>query len=145
MISSKVFERWLISITDMPTPGSASRSLCASSKTGSGMIAGPALKLKIRSVMMSFVLCSLCFASSTEYAVFTRPLPPAVLTCRLPTAYCLLLTAYCVAQHRSRRAQNKRSRYQTFSLDHKEVRPTRNNVALGALETTQRRLDYLFR
>src|SRR6266550_2403728 len=54
MISSKVFERWLISITDMPTPGSDNISLCASSKTGTGITAGPALKLKIRSVINYF-------------------------------------------------------------------------------------------
>src|SRR5947207_14445095 len=52
MISSKVFERWLISITDIPTPGSANICAPASSKTGRGMIAGPALKLKIRSVII---------------------------------------------------------------------------------------------
>src|SRR2546425_5239117 len=51
MISSKAFERWLISITDIPTPGSASRCARASSKTGTGNTAGPALKLKIRSVI----------------------------------------------------------------------------------------------
>src|SRR2546429_1835536 len=51
MISSKAFERWLISITDIPTPGSASICARASSKTGTGKTAGPALKLKIRSVM----------------------------------------------------------------------------------------------
>src|SRR5215831_777347 len=48
MIASKVFDRWLISITDMPTPGSATRSRCASSSTGSGSTAGPAAKLKMR-------------------------------------------------------------------------------------------------
>src|SRR5205809_4137171 len=51
MISSKVFERWLISITDIPTLGSDSMSRCASSKTGTGKTAGPALKLKIRSLI----------------------------------------------------------------------------------------------
>jgi hypothetical protein len=45
MISSKAFERWLISITDMPTPGSDTRSRCACSSTGRGRTAGPALKL----------------------------------------------------------------------------------------------------
>ena len=48
MIASKVFERWLISRTDMPTPGSATRSRCASSRTGTGSTAGPAAKLKMR-------------------------------------------------------------------------------------------------
>src|SRR5262245_61338471 len=52
-MSSKVFERWLISITDMPTPGSATRSRCASSSTGSGSTAGPAAKLKIRVVVVA--------------------------------------------------------------------------------------------
>src|SRR5437870_589621 len=46
--SSNVFERWLISITDMPMPGSAIRSRCASSSTGSGSTAGPAEKLNTR-------------------------------------------------------------------------------------------------
>src|SRR6266446_5159948 len=59
MISSKLFERWLISITDMPRPGSDNICAPASSKTGSGMIAGPALKLKIRSVMI-VCLGSIC-------------------------------------------------------------------------------------
>src|SRR5262249_51649607 len=59
-MSSKVFERWLISITDIPTPGSATRSRCASSRTGSGRTAGPAAKLKIRVVVtdMSQLHCS---------------------------------------------------------------------------------------
>src|SRR6058998_206816 len=51
MISSKAFERWLISSTDMPTPGRAIRSFCASSRTGSGSTAGPAPKLKMRLLM----------------------------------------------------------------------------------------------
>src|SRR5256885_15862602 len=51
MISSKAFERWLISITDTPIPGSASICARASSKTVTGNTAGPALKLKIRSVI----------------------------------------------------------------------------------------------
>src|SRR5262252_8546451 len=46
--ASNVFDRWLISITDMPTPGNATRSRCASSSTGSGSTAGPAAKLKMR-------------------------------------------------------------------------------------------------
>src|SRR5262245_31724276 len=46
--SSNVFERWLISITDMPTPGSASKSRCASSSTAIGRTAGPAEKLNTR-------------------------------------------------------------------------------------------------
>src|ERR1044071_122074 len=46
--SSNVFERWLISITDIPTPGSAIRSRCASSSTASGRTAGPAEKLNTR-------------------------------------------------------------------------------------------------
>jgi hypothetical protein len=45
MISSKTFERWLISSTDMPTPGSVTRSRWASSSTGIGSTAGPAEKL----------------------------------------------------------------------------------------------------
>src|SRR5262249_49935328 len=46
--SSKVFDRWLTSRIDMPTPGSDTRSRCASSRTSSGSTAGPAEKLKIR-------------------------------------------------------------------------------------------------
>ena len=58
MISSNVLERWLISITDMPTPGKLSKSRCASSKTGTGNTAGPALKLKILSVItFSWINC----------------------------------------------------------------------------------------
>jgi hypothetical protein len=51
-MSSNVFERWLISITDIPTPGSDTRSRCASSRTGMGRTAGPAEKLKIRVVVV---------------------------------------------------------------------------------------------
>src|SRR5215204_1431670 len=49
--SSNVFERWLISMTDMPTPGSETSSRCACSSTGSGMMAGPAEKLNSRDDM----------------------------------------------------------------------------------------------
>src|SRR5215831_11493363 len=52
MIASKVFERCEISVTDMPTPGNAIRSRCASASTASGRMAGPAAKLWMRSVMM---------------------------------------------------------------------------------------------
>src|SRR3954468_14289604 len=45
---SKVAERWLISITDMPTPGSASRSRCTCSRTGTGSTAGPEEKFRMR-------------------------------------------------------------------------------------------------
>src|SRR5215207_3034289 len=48
MISSKAGERWLISSTDMPTPGRLTRSRRASSSTGRGSTAGPAEKLKMR-------------------------------------------------------------------------------------------------
>ena len=48
MIASNAFDRWLISRIDMPTPGSETRSRCASSSTGVGSTAGPALKLKMR-------------------------------------------------------------------------------------------------
>src|SRR5687768_9326820 len=53
---SKVFDRWLTSSTDMPTPGSATRSRCASSSTGSGSTAGPAEKLKTRWVVVAIGL-----------------------------------------------------------------------------------------
>src|SRR5262245_60457038 len=49
-IASNVFERWLISRIDIPTPGSAMRSRWISSRTGSGMTAGPAEKLKTRCI-----------------------------------------------------------------------------------------------
>ncbi len=52
MISSNVFERWLISITLIPTPGRLSNSSRACSSTGTGSTAGPALKLKILSVIV---------------------------------------------------------------------------------------------
>src|SRR3972149_10771921 len=56
MISPNGFERWLISRTDMPTPGSAMRSRCTCSRTGSGSTAGPAAKLRIRSVVAAIYL-----------------------------------------------------------------------------------------
>src|SRR4051812_42179142 len=55
MISSNGLDRWLISITDIPTPGSATRSRCASSSTGSGSTDGPAEKLKTRCVGMPLI------------------------------------------------------------------------------------------
>src|SRR5512141_625552 len=53
MISSKGFERWLISRIDMPTPGSETRSRCTCSSTSSGSTAGPAAKLKMRDVVVA--------------------------------------------------------------------------------------------
>jgi len=47
----KVFERWLISITDMPTPGKRQQIALRLFQNRHRMIAGPALKLKIRSVI----------------------------------------------------------------------------------------------
>ena len=41
-MSSKVFERWLISRIDIPAPGSARKCRCASSSTGSARTEGPA-------------------------------------------------------------------------------------------------------
>src|SRR4051812_45321791 len=58
-IASNVFDRWLISITDMPTPGRATRSRCASSSTGTGRTAGPAEKLKMRRVVVAIGLSEL--------------------------------------------------------------------------------------
>jgi hypothetical protein len=56
--SSNAFDRWLISITDMPTPGSESMSRWACSSTGTGRTAGPAEKLKIRAVVgITELLC----------------------------------------------------------------------------------------
>src|SRR5687767_13898851 len=70
-MSSNVLERWLISITDMPTPGSATRSRWASSSTGGGSTAGPAEKLKTRVmvVMGSIVL--------HETSTFKAQAPPS--------------------------------------------------------------------
>ena len=45
---SKVFERWLISRTDMPTPGSDDEIALRFFETGSGRTAGPAEKLWMR-------------------------------------------------------------------------------------------------
>src|SRR5688572_11014306 len=74
-MASNVFERWLISMTDMPTPGRLNMSLCASSRTGTGKIAGPALKLKMRSVICFSIigsdvisLCHTQLASSGQQA-----------------------------------------------------------------------------
>src|SRR5687767_1169495 len=53
---SNVFERWLISSTDMPTPGRDTRSRCASSSTGIGKTAGPAEKLNTRCVVVAIWL-----------------------------------------------------------------------------------------
>ena len=47
-IASKVFERWLISRIDMPSPGNARRSRWISSSTGTGITAGPAEKSNTR-------------------------------------------------------------------------------------------------
>src|SRR6516164_6717602 len=45
--------RWLISITDIPLPRQSSISSAACRKTGSGSVAGPALKLKTRVIVRS--------------------------------------------------------------------------------------------
>ncbi len=50
MTSSKIFERWLTSRIDIPTPGSETRSRWICSSTGTGMTAGPEEKLKTRAV-----------------------------------------------------------------------------------------------
>ena len=52
MILSNAFERWLISRIEMPVPGSASRSRCASCNAESGKTAGPGEKLKTRFSMI---------------------------------------------------------------------------------------------
>ncbi len=57
MIAWKGFERWLISITLIPTPGRLNISSRARSSTGTGSTAGPALKLKILSVICSLRSC----------------------------------------------------------------------------------------
>jgi hypothetical protein len=49
IIASNAGERWLISMTLIPLPSKDKSSLCARSKTSTGRMAGPALKLKILS------------------------------------------------------------------------------------------------
>src|SRR5215208_575101 len=46
--ASNSFERWLISITDIPVPLKSINSACAFSSTSSGRTPGPGLKLKTR-------------------------------------------------------------------------------------------------
>src|SRR5687767_13331714 len=48
MTDSNSFERWLISMTDMPVPLKSSISACACWSTSKGNVAGPALKLWTR-------------------------------------------------------------------------------------------------
>src|SRR5918999_1410968 len=50
---SNIFDLWLTSRIDMPTPGSDTSSLCAFSSTETGSTAGPAEKLKTRSDFMN--------------------------------------------------------------------------------------------
>ena len=56
-ISSNALERWLISSTDIPTPGKAGKPSRICSRTASGSTAGPAPKLKTRSTASSFDWC----------------------------------------------------------------------------------------
>src|SRR6185437_5740485 len=49
-IAPKSSLRWLISIADIPRPCQSRSSACARSSTGSGSIAGPALKFHTRRV-----------------------------------------------------------------------------------------------
>src|SRR5574338_13833 len=48
--ASNSFERWLISMTDIPVPLKSSSSAWACSNTSSGSVAGPGLKLNTRFV-----------------------------------------------------------------------------------------------
>jgi hypothetical protein len=50
---------------DMPTSGNATKSRCASSSTGRGNTAGPALKLKILSLIIYLL------ESSFQFLVFS--------------------------------------------------------------------------
>jgi hypothetical protein len=50
--SSNHFERWLISVTDMPDPAKLRKDSWISSNTGRGRAAGPALKLWILSAFI---------------------------------------------------------------------------------------------
>src|SRR5258706_15837326 len=49
--ASNSFERWLISMTDIPVPLKSSNSACACSSTSRGRVPGPGLKLNTRFVM----------------------------------------------------------------------------------------------
>ena len=56
MMLSNSLERWLISITDMPQPCQLNMSACACCSTSIGSMAGPAEKLKMRSLLAAAIL-----------------------------------------------------------------------------------------
>src|SRR6266496_3395441 len=163
MISSKVFERWLISITDIPTLGSDSMSRCASSKTGSGKTAGPALKLKILSVMSLLLECAgrakrrrrfglesdkLQFvASNNQKACGKERQAKAYRTSKASSSRRTPKLSFLSmrSEHRSCRTQNKRTRHEPFSLDHKKIGPAGDGTTLAALERSQCRVHHFLR
>src|ERR1051325_860030 len=110
----------------MPTPGSDNISSRACSKTGTGITAGPALKLKIR-----LVIRFLQWAVSGEQWE------------QKSTAYSSLLSAYFLSQHRAGGAQDNRARHQPLSLDHHEIRPAGNYGTLATFEGAQSSVDHL--
>ena len=59
MTASNSFERWLISITDIPVPLKFNNSAWASRKTSNGKTPGPGLKLWAR--LISEMDCDSCF------------------------------------------------------------------------------------
>src|SRR5438270_10190186 len=113
MISSNALERWLISITDIPTPASVSICARASSKTGTGKTAGPALKLKIRSVISlgEGVRVLGVEAGETTTPYTQNPKPNTLSFLRMRSYHCTY------------RTQNQRARHQPLTLYHEEVHP----------------------
>src|SRR5436190_4347585 len=145
MISSKVFERWLISITDMPTPGSDNISSRACSKTGTGITAGPALKLKIRSVMI--FIWSAAARRRFGLAAHRHPnmhgvnqIESAVEPAHSKSSFLEIRPHDCAD-----RAQNQRARHHSFSLNRNPVGPSRDYGTLSALQRPQRHVDHLLR
>src|SRR6478735_7515824 len=55
-IFSNTLPRWLCSMMPMPLPATFQMASCAFRRTGSGSAAGPALKLKMRSVIGAFLV-----------------------------------------------------------------------------------------
>src|SRR2546425_2593009 len=124
MISSKVLERWLISITDMPTPGSDNMFAPASSRTGTGITAGPALKLKIRSVINYFaVRRQFDWSATVPVAALSVLLKRRRDACAPVKAAPNLSFLSMRAQYGPRCSQNQRARHNAFHFDHDQIRP----------------------
>src|ERR1051325_5277033 len=108
----------------MPTPGSDNISSRACSKTGTGITAGPALKLKIRAVIRFL-----------QWAVSGEQWE------QKSTAYSSLLSAYFLSQHCAGGAHNDRARHQPLSFNHHEIRPAGNYRPLATFERPKSRVD----